>query len=291
MLTELQLQGFKCFEDLSLQLRPLTVLSGANGGGKSTIIQALVLLAQSLTRQEWGNTLLLEGPDLALGSAIDVLHQRSKRRGLGLSVATADQRIRWRFDARDRRAPSLELREAFIDEAPQVLREPLRWLLPHDLGARSPVITALRRVSWITAERIGPRELLPLAGPPSSAQVGARGELAAALLYWRDSDEVRPRLRIPDVAPTLLHQVRARMQQVFPGCDLRVSAVDGASAISLRLKSNAWSDFQRPQNVGFGLTQLFPILVAVLSAGEGECLLIENPSARCSPRPPRAACR
>ena len=49
MLLELKLSAFKCFAELALPLRPLTLLAGVNGSGKSTVLQALVLLLQALT--------------------------------------------------------------------------------------------------------------------------------------------------------------------------------------------------------------------------------------------------
>jgi predicted ATPase len=111
-----------------------------------------------------------------------------------------------------------------------------------------------------------------------------RGELAAGRLYWGESDAVSPRLLIEANPPTLFHQVRARMRQFFPGCDLKVSPVDGASAVSLRLRSNAKSDFQRPQNVGFGLTQLFPVLVELLAAKPDDVVIVENPEVHLHPK-------
>lgn len=287
MLTSLHISSFKCFETLDLQLRPLTVLSGMNGGGKSSVIQALALLAQTLAEREWGRTLMLEGPDLALGSAADVLNQKSARRRLSLGVSTTTEHVVWTFKADDRRALSVELEGVTINDQPRELSEPVRWLLPADYAELSTVVAALRRLSWITAERTGPRELLPLRDAQGHAQVGARGELAAGLLYWREAkehDDVSLELSVPEVPRTLFHQVRARMQEFFPGCDLRVSPVDGASAVSLRLRSDSRDDFQRPQNVGFGLTQLFPILVAVLAARKGDVLLVENPEVHLHPQ-------
>lgn len=46
-LQSLHLQNFKCFENQLLRLRPLTLLSGLNGTGKSSVIQSLLLLRQS----------------------------------------------------------------------------------------------------------------------------------------------------------------------------------------------------------------------------------------------------
>ena len=45
MLQQIELRYFKCFALLKLPLGPLTLLSGANASGKSSVMQALVLLA------------------------------------------------------------------------------------------------------------------------------------------------------------------------------------------------------------------------------------------------------
>jgi predicted ATPase len=284
LLTELHLTSFKCFQTLRLPLRALTLLSGTNGGGKSSVIQSMVLLAHTLSQREWSDSLLLDGPDLALGTAADVLNQRAQGRRFSLGVSTAHQAILWSFRAEDRRALSVELDGIEVDAVKVAPTAPLRWLLPSDWSGSRHVVDVLRRISWVTAERTGPRALLPLLDATSHARVGSRGELAAGLLYWYEDAPVREALRREGLPPTLFHQVRARMQEFFPGCDFRVSPVDGASAVILRLKSDAKSEFQRSQNVGFGLTQLFPILVALLAAEAGDCLLIENPEVHLHPR-------
>ncbi len=284
MLREIHLSSFKCFDALDLPLGPLTLLTGVNGGGKSSVMQALVLLSQTFGYQEWGCSLLLEGPELSLGNVADVINQNSARRSLSLGISTDEQMVKWFFKAEDRRALSIELEAVEVDGAQVTLEAATRWLMPPLYADTSPVVAALRHLSWITAERTGPRELLPLRVADGHARVGHHGEMAAGLLYWRGEDEVHSALCLPDTPPTLFHQVRAHMQRFFPGCDLRVSPIDGVSAISLRLRSDSRSDFQRPQNVGFGLTQLFPIIVSVLAARDGDVLLIENPEVHLHPR-------
>jgi predicted ATPase len=157
-------------------------------------------------------------------------------------------------------------------------------LLPEAEAGGCAVVQRLKCISWLSAERTGPRELLPLLDAQHHRQVGMRGELAAGLLHWRESDAVSERLLIEGEPPTLFHQVRARMRQFFPGCDLKVLPIEGASAVSLRLRSNAKSEFQRPQNVGFGLTQLFPVLVELLAASPGDLVIVENPEVHLHPK-------
>ena len=49
MIRSLRLQNFKAFEDTGiLELKPITVLAGPNSGGKSSILQSLLLLKQTL---------------------------------------------------------------------------------------------------------------------------------------------------------------------------------------------------------------------------------------------------
>lgn len=47
---ELRLSGFKCFADSRLDLNQVTILTGNNGSGKSSVIQALLLLRESVER-------------------------------------------------------------------------------------------------------------------------------------------------------------------------------------------------------------------------------------------------
>ena len=47
MLRNIKLKNFKCFEQLDLDCRPLNLLCGLNGMGKSSVLQALLVLRQS----------------------------------------------------------------------------------------------------------------------------------------------------------------------------------------------------------------------------------------------------
>lgn len=285
MLNEIRISNFKCFEQLELPLRPMTLLTGTNGGGKSTVVQSLVLMSRTIALREWSKSLLLDWPDLALGNAADVLNQRAGGRRVHFGFTTDGDAIDWAFTADDRRAFSLPLVSSLRNGHAQPLAEAMRWLLPVVESEPPPkVIQALQRVQWITAERSGPRDLMPLQETDMHSHVGSRGENAAGLLYWREDADAHPSLRREGYPQTLFHQVRAWMAEFFPGCDLRVAPVDGASAIALRMRSNPRQDFQRPQNVGFGFTQLFPIIVGVLAAKPGDCLVIENPEVHLHPR-------
>ena len=56
-----------------------------------------------------------------------------------------------------------------------------------------------------------------------------------------------------------------------------------ANAVTLGLRTSDATDFHRPIHVGFGLTQVLPIVIAALSREHGDLLLIENPEVHLHP--------
>ena len=69
MFTKLHVRGFKRLQDVALDLSRITVLVGPNNAGKSSVLQLLAVLKQSLGEAE----LKLDGQLVKLGDADDVL--------------------------------------------------------------------------------------------------------------------------------------------------------------------------------------------------------------------------
>jgi predicted ATPase len=53
MLTRIQLENFKSWRKLDIELAPLTILFGTNSSGKTNIIQALLFLMQTAGKTNW----------------------------------------------------------------------------------------------------------------------------------------------------------------------------------------------------------------------------------------------
>jgi predicted ATPase len=60
MLESLHIRGYRSLEDVRLPLSPLTVVTGANGTGKSNLYRALQLLARA-ARGELARAIIDEG--------------------------------------------------------------------------------------------------------------------------------------------------------------------------------------------------------------------------------------
>src|SRR5438874_5933875 len=92
MIRLLRLQNFKCFENQSLPLKPLTLLTGLNSTGKSSVLQSLLLLRQSYQQglQQTGG-LALNGDLVHIGTATDALFEGAKENIIGFTLILEDE--------------------------------------------------------------------------------------------------------------------------------------------------------------------------------------------------------
>jgi hypothetical protein len=105
MIQSIQLTNFKCFKHQEVVLRPLTLLAGLNSSGKSTIIQAFLLLRQSYLEGLLPKRgLTLNGKLAQLGTAKDILFEEADEDEIG-------------FELKDDLPASLHLRLAYREES------------------------------------------------------------------------------------------------------------------------------------------------------------------------------
>jgi predicted ATPase len=275
VISELYLHNYKCFEDQRLDLGALTLLSGLNGMGKSSVMQAFLLLRQSYQQgllQETG--LALNGDLVRLGTARDVLFENAAADELGLSlVLDSGERGKWLF--------------AYNTEA-DVLRLEDGVAADHSVYANGLFTDDFH---YLQAERLGPRTSFGTSDylVRQHRQIGASGEYAPYFLALFGSKDIpNQKLRHPGAAAgDLKNQVEAWIGEVSPGTRLNLTAVPDMDLMGLRFSFVTGGEESRPYratNVGFGLTYTLPILVATLAAEPGSLLLIENPEAHLHPR-------
>ncbi len=283
MLTQIDIRHFKCFEFLRLPLCPLTLLSGSNASGKSSVLQALVLLHQTMREHEWSTRLMLNGASIRMGTVTDVVDKVHGRHTFEVGVLDGELSCHWTF-AGQRSEMSMSVDRVAVEgvasEAPTVLR----YLLPAQAhGAVQSLAHRLRGLTYITAERVGPREVYTVEDRQAAPVVGPLGEHAISVLHWGRDEHVLEDLVLPGVPATRLHQVGERMRTLFPDCALTLQQVPQVNAVTLGLRTSEATDFHRPIHVGFGLTQILPIVIAALSAAKEDLLLIENPEVHLHP--------
>lgn len=275
MLTKLDLTNFKVFREQEVGLAPLTLLTGLNGSGKSTAMQALAMLRQSFDAGFLPNW-LLNGSLVELGNGSDVLHDNPLDGGfMRITVAGRDAwSMTWNVKY-DSKADVLKAED-------QAHRVPFVQFNLFEPGFQ-----------YLRADRVNPAVTYPKSqfSVVTRRFLGSRGEYAAHyLLEFGDEpigskSTLSPRAHHSD---KLLSQTNAWMQVFSPGVSVAVKNIRGTDFVQLQYSyktkgiGGGGGEF-RATNVGFGLTYSLPIVVACLSAKPGALILIENPEAHLHP--------
>ena len=344
MLRNIALTHFKCFEKLNLDCAPLNLLCGLNGMGKSSVMQALLVLRQSFETGELqrGN-LVLGGERADLGTGADVLFEDAEGDILGFALKSDEIEDSWKLDVRADSSSNLlyehiddPAREANLfyrslddgsragllenPETKEILQQIAEMALNTDdisLQAvnRDPIVTnTLRQLlrslaappsvsrGWqdvppfggkfvyVNAERVGPRKLYPLSDALAKrGDFGTSGEYAwNYLIHHQDNllDSDDPRWN-PGGSRRMLDVVDLWLQDVCPGAHLNLEKLGEVDAVTAEFTFDRVGDVEsrrhRATNVGFGLSYVLPVILALLSP-PGTLCLIENPEAHLHPR-------
>ena len=283
MLREIKLANFKCYEALTLNCAPLTLLCGLNGMGKSSVIQALLVLRQSFVAGELkGGRLALSGELVDLGTGRDVLFEG------------ADEDI-IKFDLHhDEISTPCKLSFVYSENADQLQAKDA---LPYEETgsgvetewSHSPPFGG--NVIHIGADRIGPQKIYGLSTAFARlGNLGLRGEYAMNYLHQHQRDlldAADPRFPEQKQVP-FLKVVDYWLQEVTPGAHLQFETILEAGALVAgfefdKLGDAAGTNRYRATNVGFGLSYVLPVLAGLLAPTDALCL-IENPEAHLHPK-------
>ena len=88
MLESIALENFKSFEELpELRIKPITILCGTNSCGKSSILQSILLLKQTVESKNPNQTLLLNGRFVHLGTFDNIIFEKKMENNVVLDFS------------------------------------------------------------------------------------------------------------------------------------------------------------------------------------------------------------
>lgn len=312
MITKLTLERFKCFNaPTEFSFSKINILTGINGRGKSTLLQSLLLLSQSVRKNDKPNTLYINGEWVKLGSFDDLIHSDSTETNFKFDVEldsdeSAKHRLKFEYsknDENDRIAllTGLEIdMENYFEEltlstgedltsestADYHLRDGNR---PKSLRTTDDVkpIQAFKNFQFISADRLGPTDFVRKWDETSETlTIGTRGENVINVLahYGKKVQINKNKCYKDEVDDTLIKQTIAWLSFVMEGANIRVEEIESSSLLSLLLGADKNDKHLfKPYNIGFGYSYVLPLIVAGLMAKKGDVVIVENPEAHLHP--------
>jgi len=258
MINQLKIKNFKLFrEEIEIKLSNLTLLTGLNGRGKSTIIQALLLIKQSYQYDKSLEYIVFDSDLLELGSFEDI-------RNIDDSVVIDifQNTIHYPF--------------SFYSSNNNDLKAELTYDRSLD------ILSIVDNMRYISADRGSPKLYYKKSVLHDEQYVGKNGEYTASVLFENREKIVEESLLLKrdTTVPFLLDQTGLWIEAIFGSHSLNISnTIDTIVEITF---SKERKNF-KPVNVGFGYSYVLPIIVAGLLAKEGDILLIDTPEAHLHP--------
>jgi predicted ATPase len=297
MFSSLKIENFKCLGMFHQDLGSLTLLTGVNAAGKSSVVQSLALLRQTAVDNEWSRALHLNGSSVQLGTMYDVIDRNSGGSGFRFALQTPDWTTEWQTTSIDRKRDlvaqfsRIHVTSRRFDEewTGDLLQQvPIRRLIPEPISQRDSELFEemqfkFASICHVGAERIGPREVYVAQTPLLYPDVGSQGERTAWCLEQFADSPINPSLELSGVPKKVRLTVQAWMDQLMPGLQLEIKRVDAANLLTMGIRTSPRGDFFRPTNVGFGLTHVLPIVTACVAADPGRLIIIENPETHLHP--------
>lgn len=324
-ITRICVEGYKSLRIRhEIEIRPLTVIAGVNSSGKSSAIQPLLLLKQTLDASYDPGPLLLSGPNVDVTAIEQVLSRpaaKNERTSSWFTVAinVDGRKTEWKF-GRDRER-NLRLHEmsgwfSSRQTQPVTLREGMReselwevvqdkrvlshfegrgtltverercFLVPALQDTRGPLVAILpeyaeeelTRLVHLPALRGNPRRTYRTVAVedrfPGTFETYTAGVIAA----WQHRKQAER-----------LGQLRADLEELGLTWKVEAKQLDDTQVELMvgrlpRARRGGAQDLVNIADVGFGVSQTLPVVVALLAAEPTQLVYLEQPEIHLHPR-------
>lgn len=276
MIKEYFIHNFKNHADTRMEFGNLTILTGINGMGKSTVLQSMLVLRESFLRAPLMNTLSLDGESFSIGRTAGLVNRSvtTDQNLLKISISSDEGNVDFVYEYPVGDANELEIKET------------------------TPNLETLKKISlftdhfqYLSAFRLGPQSdyQSQTSVVDSHRQISKKmgmGEYAVYFLsrFGQENIPVASLAYENSSSMSLKSQTELWMGEISEGVRLQVD--QNGNQYDLKFgyeKPGKPTVYHSAMNTGFGISYVLAIVVAVLSAKPGSLLLIENPEAHIHP--------
>lgn len=297
MIWNINFSNFKALDGRSFALRHINIFSGYNGRGKSSVMQGILMLTQSLRDTGSLAKLHLNGSQVMLGDYKELL----------ADLDNPDVAFEYLLD--DQLVQKVELKYGPTDDYMVGLIKALRvndvdffdtaGKAGDEIKDKRAVKELLRplpqslynqfaNVHYISADRIGPVRFVERKEIPDFHSVGTRGDFTVnTISTYSEMIPAVMNVRVDDKTEHSLKQcVTEWVDYIMDDGRVAIIGEEHETNSSVLSLGFAFKDNQRvynSYNVGFGYSYILSVVVATLIAKKGSTLMVENPEAHLHP--------
>ena len=311
MLSSIKFRNYKCLDNQAFFFKGINVFCGYNGRGKSSVIQAILMLAQSIDKSNANSLekLHLNGPLVNLGdfdeilSDIEDLTDLSLDFELGIESGSDSHLLTFGYEMGDDYKIGW-MRKCVIDgedyfdvvggnsgDGSTNQTRSLNKQLPNYIIQ----LLSAQNVHYVSANRRGPVKFEEKKERPDYYSVGTEGASTInTMASYLDKVDSRMNVKHSDENEWSLESaITLWIDFIMGGGSVSVQGKNTLGDIKNRKKSsvlslgfnmrNAGARLFNSYNVGFGYSYILPIVVSALIAKEGSIVIVENPEAHLHP--------
>ena len=320
-ITKIAVKGFKSIaEECEIDIRPLTILAGANSSGKSSIMQPLLLLKQTLEAPYDPGPLLIDGPNVRFTSTSQFLSTLTDKKTVDSFQVKIDTRdsdysnsmaLTFRSGQRTVEIIEMTCEEKLLSDkfsptehltlAPQMTSEEIRSIIEqHSIPKDFNIVKRLRcflvfgsqdsEIIYIITPKVESNifNIIYLPGlrgnPERIYRLTSSGPLypgtfehyASSVIHEWQETKSKQLNKITDSLHILGLTTQVSTQQIGNiGVEVQVSR--------LPHDSSRETDTVNIADVGFGVSQVLPVVVALIAAKPRQLVYLEQPELHLHP--------
>ncbi len=289
MIKKIKIDNFKCFKaSSSFNFSKLNLLTGINGRGKSSLLQSILVLSQSAWRSMDLRSLVINDELVKLGNYDDIRNSETSRsESIGFEIEFSEDeidcaKITLSENVDDPLQANFETIEVSVNGFTTITRNTDKVID----GTIKRLSEAIKRVHFVSADRLGPVRYVDKINLPVFLHVGPRGEHAINILANSiNMGNVNELLYRGNDSKSIVQQTEEWMSYVLGGAKIDIGGKEKESSVLYMLLNNKPNSFSyKPANVGFGYSYILPLIITGLIAKPGEIIILENPEAHLHPR-------
>ena len=286
----ISIENFKSLKKIDIKLNNLTLITGVNSSGKSSFIQSILLFKQNQEKfyaLRGSKTVNINDKYVQLGKKEDILFETSFiDNDIKIKIENNKESHSLKFNTNDLEIKDIKLLPEENEHLFNIFYDDFQYITTD---------RAVPSISYMMSDEEIDKNL-----------IGIRGEFSAHYLASNGRNKIPlATLKHPkSQTDQFLENVSLWLSEISNNIEVKAKAYNELQQVNLTYSYSYNHDYSytneetkelttgtenritkgyTPLNVGFGITYVLPVIVAILKAKKGDLVIIENPESHLHP--------